>query len=224
MIRVADGMCELSRNTSGELVADPESEQLSHWEQLINRSHLTVWRKPIQNSYLYEYKGQSHLQPTVFGDILLLIICQQLLVIKRTYIHTYIVHTYMYIHRFNGLFSRTPWVSRHQKAKPFWILPKQEMMGWQWHHLDHMKVICTILQTDNYTSTLSLNFYGPDGLPDAKPTVSKHWRQLVIKHMHIKCCIISYFPAELVCHNFNFPKNSPDRGLRSSLHLDPDLV
>jgi len=34
---------------------------------------------------------------------------------------------------FNGLFSRTTWVSRHQKGKPFWILLKQEMMGWQWH-------------------------------------------------------------------------------------------
>jgi len=32
---------------------------------------------------------------------------------------------------FNGLFSRTNWVSQHQKGKPFWILMKQEMMGWQ---------------------------------------------------------------------------------------------
>jgi len=30
---------------------------------------------------------------------------------------------------FNGPFSRTTWVSRHQKDKPFWILLKQEMMG-----------------------------------------------------------------------------------------------
>jgi len=33
------------------------------------------------------------------------------------------------LHPFNGLFSRTTWVSRHQKSKPFWILLKQEMMG-----------------------------------------------------------------------------------------------
>jgi len=26
---------------------------------------------------------------------------------------------------------------------------KQEMMGWQWHQLDHMQIICTSLQTDN---------------------------------------------------------------------------
>jgi len=33
------------------------------------------------------------------------------------------------LHPFNGLFSRTTWVSQHQKGKPFWILMKQEMMG-----------------------------------------------------------------------------------------------
>ena len=29
-------------------------------------------------------------------------------------------------HPFNGLFSRTFWVGRHQKVKPFWILMKQK--------------------------------------------------------------------------------------------------
>jgi len=29
---------------------------------------------------------------------------------------------------FNSLFSRTTWLSRHQKDKPFWILLEQEMM------------------------------------------------------------------------------------------------
>jgi len=27
---------------------------------------------------------------------------------------------------------------------------KQEMMGWQWHQLDHMQIICTLLQIDNH--------------------------------------------------------------------------
>jgi len=45
-----------------------------------------------------------------------------------------------------------------QKGKPFWILLKQEIMGWQWHQLDHMQIICTTLQTDNHASTPSLNF------------------------------------------------------------------
>jgi len=30
---------------------------------------------------------------------------------------------------------------------------KQEMMGWQWHQLDHMQIICTSRQTDNHAST-----------------------------------------------------------------------
>jgi len=37
-----------------------------------------------------------------------------------------------------------------------------------------MPTICTLLQTDNHISISSLNFYRPDALPDAKPTVSKH--------------------------------------------------
>jgi len=48
-----------------------------------------------------------------------------------------------------------------------------------WHQLDHMQTICTSLQTDNHTNTPSLNFYRPDALRDAQPTVSKHWRHKV---------------------------------------------
>ena len=54
------------------------------------------------------------------------------------------------------------------------LLMKQEMMGWQWHQLDHVQIICTSLQTDNHASTSSLNFYRPDALHDAQPTVSNH--------------------------------------------------
>jgi len=42
-----------------------------------------------------------------------------------------------------------------------------------------MQTICTSLQTDNHTNTPSLNFYRPDALSDAKPTVSKHRRHIV---------------------------------------------
>ena len=50
------------------------------------------------------------------------------------------------------------WVSRHQKGKPFWILLEQEMIGWQWHQVDHMQIICASLQTDNHASTPPLRF------------------------------------------------------------------
>jgi len=72
------------------------------------------------------------------------------------------------------LFSRTNWVSQHQKGKPLWILLKEEMMGWQRHQLDHMQIICTWFHTDNHASTLPLSFYRPDALPATRPIASKH--------------------------------------------------
>jgi len=83
------------------------------------------------------------------------------------------------LHLFKGHFSRTTWISRHQKGKPFWILLEQEMMGWQWHQLDHIQIICTSLQTDNHASTSPLSFfYRLDALPAAQPTASKQLRHL----------------------------------------------
>jgi len=35
---------------------------------------------------------------------------------------------------------------------------KQEMMGWQWHQLDHMQIIYTSLWKDNDASTSPLRF------------------------------------------------------------------
>jgi len=62
------------------------------------------------------------------------------------------------------------WVSQHKKIKPFWILLEQEMMGWQWHQLDHMQITCTSRQTDNYSSTSPLSFYRPNVFPAIQPT------------------------------------------------------
>jgi len=39
-----------------------------------------------------------------------------------------------------------------------------------------MQTMCTSLQTDSHIKTSSLNFYRPDALPDAQPTVSKRRR------------------------------------------------
>jgi len=36
------------------------------------------------------------------------------------------------------------------------------MMGWQWHQLDHMQIIYTLLQTDNHASTSPVSFYRPE--------------------------------------------------------------
>jgi len=80
------------------------------------------------------------------------------------------------LHPFNGLFSRTTWASRYQKGKTSLDLNEtrdNRVLGWQWHQLDRMQTICTTIQIDNHTNTSKLNFYRPDALPDAQPTVSK---------------------------------------------------
>jgi len=37
----------------------------------------------------------------------------------------------------------------------------------QWHQLDNMQTICTLLQADNQTNRSSLNFYRMDALPNS---------------------------------------------------------
>jgi len=72
-----------------------------------------------------------------------------------------------YIHLM-AFFPRPTWVNRHKKGKPFWILMKQEMMGWQWHQLDHIQIICSLFQTENHVNTSPLGFYRPDAIPAAQ--------------------------------------------------------
>jgi len=49
-------------------------------------------------------------------------------------------------------FPGQPGQAGTRKVKPVRILMKQEMMGWQWHQLDHIQIICISLQTDNHAS------------------------------------------------------------------------
>ena len=61
------------------------------------------------------------------------------------------------LHPFNSHFSRTTCVSRYQKGKTSLYLNEARddgVWGWQWHQLDHIQTICTLLQTDNYTKNL----------------------------------------------------------------------
>jgi len=74
---------------------------------------------------------------------------------------------------FNGLFSRTTWVSWYQQGKTNLDFTGARDSEWQWHQLGHMQV-CNSLQTDNHASTPPLVFYRPDALPAAQPTASKH--------------------------------------------------
>jgi len=65
-------------------------------------------------------------------------------------------------------FPGKPGKAGTRKAKQIRILMKKERMGWKWHQQDHMEIICISLQTDNHTSTSSLNcLYRMDALPNA---------------------------------------------------------
>ena len=71
-----------------------------------------------------------------------------------------------YYHYYNNLVCVQDYLGR-PIPEGYTILDstEAEMMEWQWHQLDHMQVICTLLQTDNHVSNSSLSFYGPEALP-----------------------------------------------------------
>jgi len=49
-----------------------------------------------------------------------------------------------------------------RKVKPIWILMKHEMMGWQWHQLDHMPIICRQINTPAQFFTGRMLFLTPN--------------------------------------------------------------
>jgi len=67
-------------------------------------------------------------------------------------------HIKVLLQPFNGLFSRTTWVSRYQKGKTNLDFTEARDSDWQWYQLGHMQV-CTWLQTDNHASTPPLCFF-----------------------------------------------------------------
>ena len=79
-------------------------------------------------------------------------------------------HSNTHTHPFNGSFSRTTWVSQHQKGKTNLDFTEARDSERQWHQLGHMQV-CTSLQTDNHTSTPPLSFLQA-GCPSCRPTNS----------------------------------------------------
>ena len=82
---------------------------------------------------------------------------------------------------FNGLFSKTTWVSRYQKGKTNLDFTGARDSEWQWHQLSHMQV-CTSLQADNHARTPSLSFLQA-GCPSCRPTNSvKALKAVLVRH------------------------------------------
>jgi len=79
-------------------------------------------------------------------------------------------HTHTHTHTFNGPFSRTTQVGRYQKGKTTLDFTESRDSEWQSHQLGHMHV-CTLIQTDNHTSTSPLSFLQA-GCPFCRPTNS----------------------------------------------------
>jgi len=77
---------------------------------------------------------------------------------------------YTHTQPFTGPFSGTTQVSRYQVGKTNLDLTEARDSERQWHQLGRMQV-CTLLQTDNHTSTSSLSFLQA-GCPSCCPTNS----------------------------------------------------
>ena len=81
---------------------------------------------------------------------------------------------------FNGLFSRTTWVSRYQNGKTNLDFTGARDSEWQWHQLSW--AICkSAPRSRQITMPVPHHsvFYRPDALPAAQPTASKHWRLII---------------------------------------------
>ena len=86
---------------------------------------------------------------------------------KSLFHHT---HTHTHTYTFNGPFSGTTRVSRHQKGKTNLDFTEARDREWQWCQLGRMQV-CTSLQTDNHASTPTTRFLQA-GCPSCCPTNS----------------------------------------------------
>jgi len=103
------------------------------------------------------------------------------------------VSYYTTLHPLNGFFCRTTWISGLQKGKPFWNLMKQEMMGWQWHQLDHTQIICTSLQANN----LSTQFLQAR-CPSCCPTDSVKVLKPLLQNFHTPTKFDAFYKISLV--------------------------
>ena len=85
----------------------------------------------------------------------------------------YSTHTHTHTHTFNGPFPGLPGWAGTRKAKPNWILLKQETVsgsGISWAVCKSAPRSRQITMPAPHHSV----FYRPDALPATQPTVSKH--------------------------------------------------
>ena len=103
--------------------------------------------------------------------------------------------THIHTHPFNGPFSGTTQVSQYQKGKTNLDLTEARNSDRQWHQLGHMQV-CTLLQTDNHTSTSPLTFLQA-GCPSCRPTNSVTALKDKCQMLLVKWLLSPYFRADV---------------------------
>jgi len=94
-----------------------------------------------------------------------------------------------------AIFSRTTWVDQHQQGKPFWILLEQEMMGWHWHQLDHMEIICISLDRQ-ITTPVPHHSAFTDRMPFLPPNQQRQSTEGTLYTGTKSCCML--LPATVV--------------------------
>ena len=79
---------------------------------------------------------------------------------QQAYNHQNMIYVRLntHAHPFDCLFSGTTRMSRYQKGKTNLDFTEARDSEWQWHQLGHMQ-LCTLLHTDNHTSTPPLKFF-----------------------------------------------------------------
>jgi len=134
-----------------------------------------------------------------------------MLTLESLYLPVSTRHTHT--HPFNGPFPGLPRSAGTRKAKPIWILLKQETVsgsGISWavcKSAPHSKQITT--PTPHHSV-----FYRPDALPAAQPTASKHCSFHTPVHCYTET-LVHYYKRQ---HPFNGPLKKQWRHYYTTLH------
>jgi len=104
----------------------------------------------------------------------------------------------------------------------------EEMIGWHWHQLDHMQVICTLFQTDNHGSTSSLKFFTgrmlflpPNHQHQSTESTTPNMNIEILKWLYwIRCLFL------VLGHSMSkiLPYGVPDKHILKSYGADTDIL
>jgi len=71
------------------------------------------------------------------------------------------------------------------------------MTGWQWHQLDHTQISCTLLQTDNHTSTSPLTVF-TGRMPFQPPNQQRQGSVQLLRYIPCNQITLNFFSSDLL--------------------------